>query len=316
MTSIAIIVDAACDLPDSFIQQHNVFVMPFNVLTSNGCVKDDGLIQTKLRLYKSHVINKTLDFARTDVLLPNEIETFFFEHIVFNYDSAIFITVAASRSEMFNTMQSTWKHLSIKCFQLRREKGLQANFKLEILDSGTMGPGQGLLAYAAVAAIKTGGSITDVLHFVQKIRGTIYIYGVASDLLYAYTRAKAKNENSITWGKYALASTLNLKPILRFYNGDSTTVGRGRGFDGAFKQVAIHLKKKLTQGLRVNRINVSYSGNLSDIEQSSDYLELVESAKRCGVIVLLSHMSVTLAVNVGEKAIMIAFCAESSDFSL
>jgi DegV family protein with EDD domain len=316
MTSIAIIVDAACDLPASFIQQHNVFVMPFNVVTDSACVKDDGLPQTKLRLYKSHIINKTLDFARTDILLPNEIESFFFEHIVFNYDSAVFITVSASRSEMFSTMQSTWKHMSIKCFQLRREKGLQANFNLEIIDSGTMGPGQGLLAYAAVAAVKTGGSITDVVHFVQKIRGTIYIYGVASDLLYAYTRAKAKNENSITWGKYALASTLNLKPILRFHDGDSTTVGRGRGFDGAFKQITSHLRKKLAQGLRVNRINVSYSGDLVDIEQSSDYIDLITSAKKCGVAILLSNMSVTLAVHIGEKAIMVAFCAESSDFSL
>jgi DegV family protein with EDD domain len=315
MKPIAIIVDAACDLPASFIQQNNIFVIPFNIFTNDGCVKDDALPQSKLRLYKSHIVNKSLDFARTDVLLENEIENFFLDHIVFNFDSAIFITVSASRSDMFKTMHSAWKNMSIKCFQLRRQKGLTAPFNLQMINSGSMGPGQGLLTYAAVQAVKNGRDINDAIKIVKALRTKIFTYAIANDLLYAYTRAKQKNENSITWSKYALASALNLKPIMHFYAGESTTVGRGRGFEGALSKVIAHLKLKLKEGIEINQINVSYSGDLKDIEESNDYLTLVGAAKTYGVEVMLSHMSATLAVNIGEKAIMLAFCAESSRFN-
>jgi DegV family protein with EDD domain len=315
MTSIAIIVDAACDLPASFIQQNNVFILPFNIFTKSACLKDDALPETKLRLYKSLIHNKTIDFAKTDVLPSHEIEQFFFENIVFNFDSALFITVAASRSEMFQTMQSAWNTMSVKCFQERRIRDLSGNFNLHIVDSGTMGPGQGLLTYAAVAALNKTSDVNEVLRFLKAISSTIFTYGVASDLLYVYTRAKAKNEHSITWGKYALATSLGLKPVLRFHLGNSTTCGRGRGFDGALLKVIEHLKLKLEQGLRINLVNVSYSGKLEDIESSSIYLALVGYAKNCGVEVMLSLMSVTLAVNIGENAIMVAFATESSDFN-
>jgi DegV family protein with EDD domain len=315
MSSIAIIVDAACDLPAAFIQRNNVFVLPFNIYTESSCVLDDALPATKLWLYESHVRNKTLDFARTDVLSDREIESFLLDKIVFNFDGAVFISVSASRSEMFKTMQSVWNNMSITCFQERRARELTAHFNLKIIDSGAMGPGQGLLAYAAIAATKKSNNIDEVARFLKSVSNTIFTYAVASDLLYAYTRAKAKNEHSITWGKYALATSLGLKPVLRFYQGNSTTVGRGRGFDGALSKVIEHLKQKLKQGLRINRINISYSGDLNDIELSNDYLALVGFAKNHGVDVMISHMSVTLAVNIGEKAIMVAFASESSDFN-
>ncbi len=316
MSSIAIITDAACDLPARFIEDNNIFILPFNVITQEGAVIDNATPSGKLALYASHIKGKSQDFAQTAVLPAHEIESFFFQRIVLHFESAIFISVSASRSEMFAQMQSAWNQMSVKAYQLRRDNGMVGNFKLYVIDSNSMGPGQGLLAYAAVAAVKASQQFDQVVRFIEKTRRTIFTYAVAEDLLYAYTRAKSKNEKSITWSKYALANVLNLKPILRFHMGKSGTVGRGHGFNGALAQVLEHIETALRNNqVLVNMINVSYSGDLQDIESLPEYLRIKAVAAKRGVELMLSHMSVTLAVHIGEKALMIGFATESSDWN-
>jgi DegV family protein with EDD domain len=316
MSSTAIIVDAACDLPASYIAQNNIFVLPFNVITKAGAVIDDGTVHCKLALYASHIKGKSQDFAQTAVLPSHEIESFFFKHIALKFDSAIFISVASSRSEMHKTVRDAWNDMTVNAYSLRRNNGLDGAFDLRIIDSNTLGPGQGLLTYAAVAAIKASKNINKIVEFIEKTRSTIFTYGVPDDLLYAYTRAKSKNENSVTWGKYVLGNALNLKPIVRFYDGDSASVSRGRGVSGAFEKITAHIENKLRNNkIRIDMINVSYSGDLQEFETSSKYLQLKAVAQQCGVNVFLSHMSVTLAVHFGEKAVMIALGALTSDLN-
>ena len=307
MTKIAIIVDAACDLPAAFIAENKLFVLPFNVLTADKSVLDNGTPQSKEALYQSHIRNKSSDFATTAVIPTYEIESYFYQHIVFKFDAAIFISVSASRSLMFEQMQQAWTGMAVSVFGQRQKQGLSGKFDCHIVDSKNMGPGQGLLAYAAVAALKVSQDVQQVLQFVERTRDTLFTYGVADDLLYVYTRAKQKNENSITWGKYTLANVLNLKPILRFHAGQSSTVGRGRGFEGALEQVVSHVQAKLVASdVRIALINVSFAGDLEVFMQSQQWKRLEHIAMLHHVALFLSHMSVTLAVHVGADAIMLA----------
>jgi DegV family protein with EDD domain len=310
MSSTAIIVDAACDLPESLLKHEHLYILPFNILSGTSVVLDDGDFNCKLSLYDTHLRGKRPEYASTKVLSEHNITTFLNSHVLFKYDSAVFITVSSSRSEMFKTMQALWHKTALACTEERRKKGLNPYFQFEIIDSKTIGPGIGLLAYAALAAVKQQKSAAEITHFVDKTARTVYAYGIASDLLYVYTRAKLKNENSINWGSYTLGNLLNIKPILGFRLGESANVGRARGFDKAWKKVVWHLRTRMATGLRIHVVNISYSGDIAQFENNIDLLRLKASAAKRGVTVLLSQMSLTLALHIGQDAVMVAYSSD------
>jgi fatty acid-binding protein DegV len=124
---------------------------------------------------------------------------------------------------------------------LRRDNGIKAGFELEIIDSATLELGQGLLAYTAALLRESNYSLLDLKSKLMNLRCSVFIYDIPDDLLYMYTRAKEKNENSITWGKYTLATMLSLKPIIKFNFGESVAISRAKGLDKGIAKILEHL---------------------------------------------------------------------------
>ncbi len=205
--------------------------------------------------------------------------------------------------------------MAVRCFQIRRDNGLRGNFKFEVIDSRNLGPGHGLVAYATTAARNAGKTFEQITPFVKNSCSRVYTYGYISDLLYVYTRAKARNEQTITLSKFLAARILGLKPILKFHDGNSSIVGKASTLVNAFEQLCTHLKTKLRQGLLIDTIIASYSGTLTDITQLPQYASLEQLAKQLGVRIMLTKMSVAVAIYLGEKAFLISYSADESTFS-
>lgn len=314
MKKIAIIVDAVVNLPHELIAEHGIFVVPFHIATKQGFHLDQYHADKIEQQYDKHLRNKSEDYAKSVPLFADEIESLFLEKIVTQYDQAIFITIASSRSELHKHVTDAWFAISTKCFKIRRELGLKLGFELEIIDSGTVGPGQGLLAYAASEMVKQGHGLHEIKAKLLTLRRNTYIYGIPDDILYMYTRAKEKNENSITWGKYTLATMFDLKPIIQFNFGESNAIGRAKGMDVGMSKIFNHLSQKIREGLLVDALVISFSGNLNTIKATIDFNQLCDLAKQKNIQVMLCKMSLTMAINLGENAIMAAFAADSSVF--
>ncbi len=312
MKKIAIVVDAGCNLPSDFISKYDIIVVPFHISTQHGYLIDDQNPQTIDAMYERHLRDKSDDYAKSIPLLSDELESFFLEKVVLQYDQAIFLTLASSRSLMNKNITDAWFGISTKCFKLRRDNGIKAGFELEIVDSASLGPGQGLLAYSAALLRENNYSLLDLKSKLMNLRRSIFIYGIPDDLLYMYTRAKQKNENSITWGKYTLAAMLNLKPIIKFNFGDSVAISRAHGIDKGIAKILEHLTQKVDSGLYIKAVVISYSGELNKIKLLATYDQFLDYAKQRNVDVLLCKMSLTIAINLGENAFMAAFAAESS----
>jgi DegV family protein with EDD domain len=314
MLRTAIIVDAACDLPPDFIEQHGIFVVPFHILTQTNLVVDARNPELTDTYYQTHLSGQSADYARTEPLMSDELEQFFLRNIVLKFDQAIFMTLAASRSELNKNISNAWFAISSKCFKLRREQGLKGSFSLEVIDSNTLGPGQGLLAYAAVSAARAGHQVLDIKNYLTKIRNNIFVYGVPADLLYMYTRAKEKNERSITWGKYTLATMLGVTPIIKFHYGESAAVGRTRGLKEGLIKILDYAQTDIFEKIQIGLINISYSGDLNEILTIPEYRAFCLAAQHQNIEVMLSKMSLTVAINLGKQALMVSFCAPSSHF--
>lgn len=315
MNKIAIIVDASCSLPPGFKARHDIIVVPFHIATQHGYLIDDQNPDTIDALYEKHLRDKSDDYAKSIPLLTDELETFFLEEVVLKYDRAVFLTISSTRSELNKHVNEAWFGISTKCFKLRREHGIKTGFELEVIDSATLGPGQGLLAYAAALLRQNNYSLLELKSKLMSLRRSVFIYGVIDDILYMYTRAKQKNENSITWGKYTLATMLGLKPIIRFNFGESLAVSRGKGLERSIEKVLNHLSVKIEDGLIVKAVVLSFSGDLDIVQDMVCYQQFCETAKQTHINVLLCKMSLTVAINVGENAFLAAFTAENSQFS-
>jgi DegV family protein with EDD domain len=314
MKKIAIIVDAGCNLPSEFIDKYDIIVVPFHIATQHGYLIDDQNPQLIDDLYERHLRNKSNDYAKSIPLFTDELEAFFLEKVVLKYDQAIFLTLAASRSELYKNISDAWFGISTKCFKLRRDNGIKAGFELEIIDSASLGAGQGLLAYTAALLRENNYALFELKSKLMHLRRSIFMYGVPDDLLYMYTRAKEKNENSITWGKYTLATMFSLKPIIKFNFGESVAVSRAKGLEKGIEKILDHLTNKLNDGLFVKAVVVSFSGDLNKIKSMLAFNRFCDYAKQKQVDVMLCKISLTVAINLGENAFLAAFAAESSHF--
>jgi fatty acid-binding protein DegV len=197
---------------------------------------------------------------------------------------------------------------------LRRDNGIKAGFELEIIDSATLEPGQGLLAYTAALLRESNYSLLYLKSKLMNLRRSVFIYDIPDNLLYMYTRAKEKNENSITWGKYTLATMLSLKPIIKFNFGESVAISRAKGLDKGVAKILEHLTQKVNSGLLIKAVIISFSGDLNKIKSLLEYNQFRDYAKQLNVDLVLCKMSLTIAINLGENAFMAAFAAESSQF--
>lgn len=315
MNKIAIIVDAACDLPLSFIIANNILIVSFHIRTEQGFVRDDRNEAALPSLYRTHLVSKSEGYAQSMPLKADELESFFLNKVVTQYDEAIFLTIAASRSNLNQHIDKAWFNISTKCFKLRRDLGLRGGFQLRLVDTTQIGPGQAVLAYYANALLKQGLTTADIVQRLLDLRQNIFGYGVPNDLLYLYTRAKAKNEDSITWTKYFVGSMLSLRPIIRFNYGESQVTGRVGSIQKGLKKITTHLEDLLISGLKVPVVCMSYSGALADMSDLTEYAELKSLTDAANVLLMLVPMSLTVAVNFGGNALLIAFAAHHSELS-
>jgi DegV family protein with EDD domain len=315
MKKIAVLVDAACNLPPELMAMHDIIVVPFHIATKHGHVIDNHSAADIDAWYEKHLRNKSDDYARSVPLHTEELEAFFLEKIVLQYDKAVFLTITAARSKMLKNISDAWFGISSKSFKLRREHNIKAGFELEIVDSGSLGPGQGLLAFTAALLAATGIGLFELKSKLITLRRNIFIYGTPNDILYMYTRAKEKNENSITWGKYALATMLSIKPIIKFNFGESQAISKAKGLDASIEKILEHIKTKITEGLLLKAVVISFSGDLNDIKSMLAYNRFRDYAKQQQIEIVLCKMSLTVAINLGENAFMAAYCADTSEFS-
>lgn len=308
-----LVVDAACDLPDQVIGQHGIRVLPFRIRTGQTYMQEARDEARILRSYRAHLISRSEAYAESQPMQSIEIEQFFRNQVITRCDKALFLTIASQRSRLYEQAESAWFNIVTQGYDVRKEAGLAGAFDLKIFDTGAIGPGQAVLARAALMLLQEGLSLHEVILRLERLRKRTFSFCLPSDLQYLYTRAKAKNENSISWGRYFLGTALNLKPILCFHNGQSQAPVKVRSFDAGVVRLFKHVIEQIHRGLLVPYVSIAYSGLLTDVTQHPVYEELRGAAALRGVEVSLVPMSLTVAVNLGAGALTVAFVATDAD---
>lgn len=140
---IGLVVDATCDLPDHYIEEHHIQVLPITLRIGDEHVVDDRNPDTRQAFYADKRLDKGHD-AESVPLDVDAFREFFLERIVTRYDYALVQTLPDSRSPMFHNATRA-SHAILQDYKaVRSQAGVEGPFALRVTDSRTLFCGQGV----------------------------------------------------------------------------------------------------------------------------------------------------------------------------
>lgn len=309
---IGIVVDAACDLPRSYIQQHGLEIMPINMHFGTMTFKDVRDPEQTMEFYRRYVAEKELEINTTP-LSVKAIKDWFLDQLVLKYDRVLVITVSSTRSPVFeNATKASFMILS-GYKERRKSAGLEEQFALRVLDSKTLFTGQAVVVYEALRMLQASGAelaFDRLRQHVETFSQDVHAYLVPRDLYYVRARAHQKGDKSVGWFKYQMGTMLDIKPILKAYRGETDAVETVRGYEKAVQRTFEMAADAIEKGLLSKVVCMSYAGNPEEVKAFPGYDDFIKVAQANKVETLLAVMSTVAGIHVGPGAFSLAYAAK------
>lgn len=310
---MGLVVDATCDLPEAFLRDNDIRVLPIHIRLGDDLLVDARDPEATLHFYANHLAESGLE-AETVPYTAEEIREEFLKRIVLDFDCVFVLTVTSTRSPIFENAQKASFAILNDYKAVREQHQVSGPFSMRVIDSRSLFCGTGVLAAEAVRLIGEGLAQNQIRKQLDELRDHISAYMVPADLYYVRTRAKKKGEKSVGLMTYAIGSALDIKPVLHAYRGETKPVAKVRHYEAAVEQLMAYTCRRIADGLRTPTVCLSYGGDPTEIGKLPGYTELAATARQHGVQLLTSIMSATAAVNAGGGGIAVAFAADPKPF--
>lgn len=305
-------IDAACDLSQAFLLQHNVAVMPITVRVDGEVFMDDRK-PAEIQRFIDRRLGSRSHSAETEPCPVDEVQKLFLEKLVLEQDCVFCLTITATRSPINEHVNKASFGILKNYRQVRERAGVPGPFMMRVIDTRNIFAGAAPAVYEAarlIAADETPGVIRERL---THLANHTYGYMLPRDLYYLRARAKKKNDRSVGLVSAMLGSALDIKPILRCFRGETGPVGKVRGFEQGAEALFGYAAQRVRAGLLVPMVCVSYGGDLEVLPHLPGYTELRAVCEEHGVELMEAPMSITGMVNVGEGAVTVGFAAEEHE---
>ena len=309
---IGLMVDATCDLPRKFIDDHQIIVMPITIRIDAQTfvdVHDPGAAES----YYHGDIGKRGHAAETAPLSVDEIRELFLGKLVLDYDAVFCLTVTSTRSPIFaNATQASFAILGAYR-PVRQAAGNNSPFLMRVIDSKSLFAGQGISAIEATRLIAADTGPGPIRERLAEVAAQTYAYMLPRDLHYLRARARRKGDRSVGLLSATLGTALDIKPVLQCFQGDTRPVAKARGFEHGAEMLFAHAARAVKRGLLVPALCVSYGGNLTELEALPGYASLADACNEADVALYRSIMGITGMVNVGTGAIALGYAAAAEE---
>lgn len=306
---IGVAIDAACDLPQHFVESNGIAVMPITVKVDNQKFMDDRDPAEILR-YRQQNLGTRSHSAETEASSVEDVQNLFLDRMVKEYDCVVCLTIMATRSPIHDNVIKASFAILKNYRPVREAAGIAGPFLMRVVDTRNIFAGSGPAVAEAVRMIQTGRSPAEVRERAAHIADCSYGYMLPRDLNYLRSRARSKGDRSVSFLSSMLGTALDIKPILRAHRGETGPVGKVRGFEHGAQTLFEYASRRVHAGLLVPSLSISYGGDLDDMRNLPGYNALVRICGDAGVEILESPMGITGMVNVGEGAMTLGFASE------
>lgn len=309
---IGIIVDSTCDLPRSFIERHGIVLLPIAVRLDDESFIDTRDPEATANYYRSDA-GKRGHAAETSSCSVEQISELFLTKLVLDYDCVFCLTVTASRSPVHANASKASFAILKEYRPIRQEAGISSPFLMRVIDTQNLFAAQGVTAVEATRMIAAGASPGRIRERLEVLAMHTWGYVVPRDLYYLRARAQKKGDTSVGLFSAFMGTALDIKPILQCHRGETSAVGKVRGFEPATQALFAHTTDRVRAGLLTRSLCVSYGGDLDELAALPGYTELQQACEDTGTTLYASVMSITGMLNLGIGTISLGFAAEDHE---
>ncbi len=311
---IGLVVDSTCDLPKSYITEHNIKLLPISIRVDDDILVDNRESEPALDFYRYHIGDKGHD-AESVPFSTEQIKELFLNELVIDFDFVFCETVMRTRSPIYeNATKASFGILS-GYKQVRKAAGVDGPFSMRVIDSKNLFTGQGVLAAETLRLIQSGMPPNDIRQQIEKLTGMTYAYGVPPDLYYIHSRAKKKGDKSVGWLSATLGSALDIKPVICAHNDDTKPVAKLRGWENGVHAIFRHVTRLIRKNALISpHVCISYAGEPSIIDTLPGFEELTQAAQAHDVVIMKSIMGVTGGVNLGPGTLTVGVISQTQAF--
>lgn len=304
---IGLVIDASCDLPNAYIEEHGIVVLPGIVELGDKEFLDNRDPRASLSVYRRYLADRSLP-AGTRPAEVEQIRDLFLEDLVLRYDRVLVLCASASRGQTYSHATQASYSILQGYRDRRAAAGLTESFALRVLDSQSIGAGEAVLACEAVAMMQTAPPPFEKLRReIKDLSRRSVCYLVANDLYFLRHRARDRGEGAMGLGGYLLGRATGLRPVLELRAGETRVAGRARGFQRAVAETMERCGQALRGGRCRPAVCMSFGGDPRLIRELAAYQELEALVAAHKAELHLSVMSATLAVSLGPGAFSLSW---------
>ncbi|MFT3755442.1 MAG: DegV family protein [Pseudoxanthomonas sp.] len=311
---IGIVVDSCCDLPQEYFEKHDIVILPITARIGEAVLADHRDEEATLAFLQQHVATRGHE-AETTPFSVAQIRDLFLSKLVIDYDHVFCLTISKHRSQIHeHALQASFAILN-DYKPVRQAAGHTSPFALRVIDTLNLFAGQGITAVEAVRLRDEGANVAQIRARLEYLAERTYGYMIPRDLYYLRARARSKGDRSVGLLSAALGSALDIKPVLRAFNGITEPVAKLKGFEPSAQKLFEFTARKVREGLLTPTVVLGYGGELSELRALPGYTQLREVCEQHKVEVFESVTSLTSMINVGKGGLGIGFAAEPHRFS-
>ncbi len=273
---IAILTDSGTNTPQSFVQEHDVRVVPLLINYKDGsCYRSGVDITTR------EVIDRfSEEIPTTSLPSPQQIKEALEQARDDGYACGVFITISATLSATNQTV--------------RMVSRLVEGFPLVVIDTRSIGVVAGMVVMQAVRMVEQGTPFGELEARLNDLSEKSDVFFTTKTLEYLY---KGGRISKVT---YRLGSMLNIKPVIMCdEEGRYVVAKKARGWERA---IATELKLIAERAARFERVRIGIC--CSDSSNLFDRLERdVRSSIHNVVDIVRSGLSADLIVHTGPDLV-------------
>lgn len=281
MAKVSIVTDSSAHLPQQFIDQYGIHVVPLNVIWS-GKTYQDGVDITSDEFYERLEQSSELPTtSQTNVFTYHEL----FEKLIARGDSVLVLPISAGLSACLKSALEA------------RESFPGA--PIEILDTRLVAMALSFQVLAAARAAEAGATLAECKAAAEAAYERIGVYFTVASLKYLYMGGR------INSAKHLFGTVLKIRPVLKIEDGKIELVESVMTNRKAVQRM-IELVEQDVKGKERVHISVFHAGAPTEAEQ----LQAEVNRRIQPVESILSKVSPVIGTHTGPGTLSIAYMVE------
>lgn len=282
MSNYIITSDTTCDLPDSYLKENNIDIIPlyYNL--------DDVVYGDEINLEPKDFYNKMRNGSMPSTMACNPDATEkIFRKILENGQDILHIAFSSALSSSYNTVAVVGKELAEE-FPDR---------KIIVIDSKSASMGEGLIVYKAIENRKNNMTIEDNSKWIEENLLNFCHQFTVNDLFHLHRGGRVSKATAI------IGTLINVKPVLHVNNeGSLIPLNNVRGRKKALNSLAENMGKKI-EGFNNDVIMISHGDCYDEAYALGEKLKELYGVKE----VMINYVCPTVGAHSGPGTIALFY---------